>query len=494
MKWSTSASASLLLLAAAVSVVRGEEEHGEEHLSAEVDAIDVPNVSETAVDHALEKWDEDGDNALSEEEVGDMLSGLLGDHTDACPSARALMDYAGVPSGENATSTSEINNVLANLYPCADAAFTGATIVVKLGKKEYVCESEEAAAGGHEGHRRMLEEDHEDHGHGSSEENEEIFIMMGGTELHCFPEVEEIESVTASGKTWGNAIGAALVTAFASLIGVSVLLCIGSGSIKKTLLNDAIAFAFGVLISTVLMHLIPESIGEDGVGEFTWQLGAALTGGVFAAWSLELVFDILGVHHDHSHAEKAVVNATEESKQGDLVQVKVGSATKDYGLISNIVFGDAFHNLTDGFVIGVAFLYCSSTGWIVTAAILAHEIPQEMVDFIILLRAGLSIKMALLWNFLSSLSAVIGVCIVLSLGTDISQSTLGLMLIFGSGFLLYVSMSQLIPLLKEDESSPGRKAARFALALVGVGLVGVLSIFHEHCEAASGGDHEGHDH
>ena len=76
--------------------------------------------------------------------------------------------------------------------------------------------------------------------------------------------------------------------------------------------------------------------------------------------------------------------------------------------------GDSIHNLTDGVLIAAAFLTDVRLGWVTAAAIAAHEVPQELGDFIVLLNAGYSRRRAFVYNLLSGLSAVVGGLLVLA--------------------------------------------------------------------------------
>merc|ERR1711991_1085131 len=92
-------------------------------------------------------------------------------------------------------------------------------------------------------------------------------------------------------------------------------------------------------------------------------------------------------------------------------------------ICTGVLIGDAMHNLVDGLIIGTAFSGCSNaTAWSIVAATIGHEIAQEIGDFIVLTNAGgLSTIKALLLNFLSGISVLVGAVIILS--SDVSQST-----------------------------------------------------------------------
>ncbi|XP_009784524.1 IAA-alanine resistance protein 1 [Nicotiana sylvestris] len=104
------------------------------------------------------------------------------------------------------------------------------------------------------------------------------------------------------------------------------------------------------------------------------------------------------------------------------------------------LFSDGVHNFTDGMALGSAFLlYGSVGGWSRTLFLLAHELPQEIGDFGILVRSGFSVSKALFFNFLSALVALAGTALALTLGQDSGQSSLieG----FTAGGFIYISVA-----------------------------------------------------
>jgi len=168
-------------------------------------------------------------------------------------------------------------------------------------------------------------------------------------------------------------------------------------------------------------------------------------------------------------------------------------------LILNILVGDVFHNLFDGIAIGSAFRACGALGWVVSASVIVHELPQEISDFSILVKSGLPIPWALVANFCSSLSSILGVIIALVIGDTADaagiNNSLGLMLGFSAGILLYISVG----LLSEVARCRSRvnSIGAWLVLIVGVIIIGVLKLWHVHCEscgAAGAGDHAGHDH
>ena len=137
----------------------------------------------------------------------------------------------------------------------------------------------------------------------------------------------------------------------------------------------------------------------------------------------------------------------------------------------NIIVGDVFHNLSDGVLIATAFTLCdSSLGWLVMSAVLLHELPQEMLDFAVLLRAGLSVKAALGFNLLSSLSSLLGAVIVLGAG-EVDPKVQGYLIAYGSGVLLFIALAELMPMLDSADHRSSLQERLLTLATIVLGMV-----------------------
>lgn len=161
----------------------------------------------------------------------------------------------------------------------------------------------------------------------------------------------------------------------------------------------------------------------------------------------------------------------------------------------SVCIGDFAHNLVDGFAIGFAFKMCDhSLAWGILAATMYHEIAQEIGDFCLLTHdVGLSVKMALFWNFMAGTSVIIGGVIIT--GVDISDEVTGLLLAFGGGTYLYLATSEALPRALgysaklEDKSGGAIKqhyAAVLASFILGAVLIGLVLIKHEHCVPGGG--------
>jgi len=141
-----------------------------------------------------------------------------------------------------------------------------------------------------------------------------------------------------------------------------------------------------------------------------------------------------------------------------------------------ILLGDAFHNLTDGLVIAASFLSSIPIGIVAGLSIIAHEIPQEVGDFGILLHGGYSKRKALLLNTLSGLSTIPGAIIAYYALEIINQAIPYVMAISASSFL-YIGLADLTPEL--HRSVRFRHAiSQFILLLAGIGTILIFLQFH----------------
>ncbi|KAH7840849.1 hypothetical protein Vadar_022515 [Vaccinium darrowii] len=148
---------------------------------------------------------------------------------------------------------------------------------------------------------------------------------------------------------------------------------------------------------------------------------------------------------------------------------------------SNLVFGylnlfsDGVHNFTDGMALGSAFLlYGSVGGWSRTLFLLAHELPQEIGDFGILVRSGFSVSKALFFNFLSALVALAGTAVALSLGKDPGQSSLieG----FTAGGFVYIAVAGVLAEMNNGSTAIKNTAIQVTSLLLGMSVALCISL------------------
>lgn len=201
------------------------------------------------------------------------------------------------------------------------------------------------------------------------------------------------------------------------------------------------SFAAGTLLGTAFFDLLPEAAEAGGdINIFLWTLI-----GVLAFFLLERFIH----HHDqgtHPEDKKSVVPL--------------------------IVVGDTVHNFIDGVAMAAAFLISIPLGIVTSLAVAAHEIPQEIGDFGLMLNKGVKRKKVLLINFLSALAAL-GGAILTYFMKDAIGSLLPVALALTSGFFIYIAVANLIPEIHNNEN---RKIAFWETVLLILGVVVVWVI------------------
>jgi zinc and cadmium transporter len=249
---------------------------------------------------------------------------------------------------------------------------------------------------------------------------------------------------------------------FFSLIGgvfslVGGLLLLSRQSIANKLAKYATPFAAGALLSAVFMDLLKDGLEESSAD--TVLLSALI--GVITFFMAERFLHWFHHHHQHEGRDPAT---------------------------SLIIAGDTIHNALDGVAIAAAFLVSVPTGIITTIAVAAHEIPQEIGDFGLLLSKGMSRLRVLLVNILSALATVAAALITFSLGSE-DRLPIGVLIGLSAGFLLYIAASDIIPEIHEQ--APKEKLFSWQPFMLILGAVVVaLSINIAHGYLEDGHGHE----
>nr|WP_188566857.1 ZIP family metal transporter [Undibacterium terreum] len=241
-----------------------------------------------------------------------------------------------------------------------------------------------------------------------------------------------------------------LATTIAGVLSITAA-AIFSFSLLSKVVERMVSLSVGIMLSTSLLHALPEAF-ESGADPRT--LFGCLMGGLLAFFLLEK-FAILrhshhhegdGHHHEHGH------DAHEAGKAGWMILV-----------------GDGLHNFTDGILIAAAFLADPKLGLVTGLAIIAHEIPQEIGDFIVLLNAGFSRARAYVYNLICSLMAVIGGLLgYFTLGN--ASNLIPYVLVFASSGFIYIALSDLMPQMQR-RASLRETIPQIILIAIGVALV-----------------------
>jgi len=240
---------------------------------------------------------------------------------------------------------------------------------------------------------------------------------------------------------YAAAIGLSVVGSLGGLLAASSFLLLGDG-LRLRLVPAAISYAVGTLLGAALLALLPQSLAQLPP---SIALGTLLAG-VLTFFVLERFLLWRHCHDGHE------------------CEVHTGSAA------SLVIIGDAFHTFVDGAVIAAAVITSVPLGVTTALAVAAHEVPQEVGDVAILLRAGYRRSRALMLNLVSAAGGVLGATTML-LASQWLPNVLPYVLAFAAGNFLYIAMADLIPDLHRGHM--GESSLR-QLLLIGAGILTIV--------------------
>ncbi len=218
---------------------------------------------------------------------------------------------------------------------------------------------------------------------------------------------------------WLYSLISVIIVSIISLIGV-LTVYIETERLKKILIY-MVSFAAGALLGDAFIHLLPEAIEKSGI---TLSISIFILSGIVISFIIEKI-----IHWRHCH------------------QPTTKNHPHPYAIM-NLV-GDCIHNFIDGLIIAGSYLINIPVGMATTLAVILHEIPQEMGDFGVLLHGGFSKGKALFFNFITALTAVIGVVIALTI-SNYTGSLTNFLIPFAMGSFIYIAGSDLIPELHKE--------------------------------------------
>lgn len=296
--------------------------------------------------------------------------------------------------------------------------------------------------------------------------------------------------------------------------------------VRKTHVLDLMvpSFASGALLATSVFLIIPEAIAliqayvgahedeahdhdhdhrflaiegemesevhDEHEGEITpdaiWRFGACL----LAGFLLPLLIEAIAASFRHKDGDQCTTNDQTfqddiEAKQETETTPSPAKRRINWGLVTTIIVGDAFHNFCDGIFIGVALSLCSrTTAYTIMAITLYHEVAQELADYFLLTKhAGLKPLQALSLNFVSGLSVVLGGIAVLV--SPISDLVIGVLLSIASGVYIYIAACECMPRVQAVVGSSTDRIISILMFIIGAVPIGLALINHSHCEAES---------
>jgi len=200
---------------------------------------------------------------------------------------------------------------------------------------------------------------------------------------------------------------------------VGALFFLLKDKVFKEVLIHFVSFSIGAMLGAAFFHLIPEAL-ELETNTLFWILI-----GFLFSFVLEKFIKWRHCHNPEHFNEKV----------------------HPFAYIN--LAGDMIHNFIDGIIITASYIVSIPLGISTTLAVIMHEIPQEVGDFAVLLHGGFSKKKALILNFVTALSAILGVGIAFILGPENTQFT-AILIAFAAGNFIYIAASDLIPELHKE--------------------------------------------
>ncbi len=230
-----------------------------------------------------------------------------------------------------------------------------------------------------------------------------------------------------------------------SVCGAALLLFFPD-KIRKTLVPCLISYATGTLLGAAFLGMIPRAIENTQPN----KIFVILLLGLMIFFLLEKL-----VIWRHCHDHKCEIHSA------------AGSI---------ILIGDAFHNFVDGVIIAASFLASIPLGVATGLAVIAHEVPQEVGDFAILLESGYSRHKAFFYNILSSITTLPG-AIIAYIYLKETLTFIPYILAFSASSFIYIAMADLIPTLHKKINIKSN-ISQFILILSGMGTIFLLKFYH----------------
>jgi zinc and cadmium transporter len=258
-----------------------------------------------------------------------------------------------------------------------------------------------------------------------------------------------------------------------------------------TLIYILIACLAGSTLSALLAALLAWRVQPRLIPMFVSYAVGALLGVVFldtksheaAAWILAgiMAFFVLEKlvlwRHNHDHAgqaEAAIAHSHAHSHGTHSHASATGRETSAW----MIIIGDGFHNFTDGLAIAAAFLADYRLGVVTSVAIIAHELPQELGDFLVLIHSGFSRGRALFWNLVSSFATLVG-AVLAYFALRSFEAYSNIFLCFAASSMIYVAIADLIPGLHK-RSTLTDTLQQIALIALGIASIWLVQSFVSH--------------
>jgi len=254
-----------------------------------------------------------------------------------------------------------------------------------------------------------------------------------------------------------------LIGGVLSVLAASVFLMFPDRT-RSRLIPHLISFAIGVLLSAALVGLLPHALESPWI-EDSHDVTVTVLIGLLVFFLLEKL--VLWRHCHHPECEVHTPEGEQQAGHHHHHTVKQDASA------SLVLVGDGFHNFVDGVLIAAAFMTDFHLGVVTALAVAAHEIPQEVGDFAILLNSGYSTRKALVMNILASMTTVVGALLAYYSLQDM-QHIVPFVLAVAAASFIYIAVADLIPGLH------AKTDLRSSLQQVSLILLGVVVMYGAH--------------
>ena len=266
------------------------------------------------------------------------------------------------------------------------------------------------------------------------------------------------------------------IVAFTALGGALSVLAAGAflllpEGVRTRMLSPMVSFAIGALLGAAFLAILPHAFEVPGVDAHAVTLTVLC--GILVFFLLEKMVIWRHCHTDDCDVHGSTNVAEDRTSGATEVHVPDMDKVRNAATGNLILIGDGIHNMVDGVLIAAAFLTDIHLGVVTSIAVIAHEIPQELGDFAVLLHSGFSRGKALIYNMLTSLTTVIG-GVVAFFSLSLANRMVPYVLAIAASSFIYIAVADLIPGLHKR---PEFSATVQQIVLIALGVT-VISVAH----------------
>jgi zinc and cadmium transporter len=252
-------------------------------------------------------------------------------------------------------------------------------------------------------------------------------------------------------------LASVIIVSMVSLVGVITLIV--RPRLLERILFALVSFAAGAMLGAAFLDLLPEAVEHaEAAGAGHESVFVFVLVGMLVFFIMETF-----LYWYHCHGDKCERHSLTQGKSH-----KNHTHVKMPFTYLNLV-GDGVHNFLDGVIIATSYLVSVPLGMVTTLAVIFHEIPQEIGDFGILVYGGFSRMRALMYNFLSAATAIVGAVLAYYFATTVEHFTEWLVP-FAAGGFIYIACVDLLPELHRTPQFK-KALAQLAFFMLGIGVI-----------------------